>query len=484
MLRSPAESMIGRIVLDENSTIPLYRQLSERLGEMIRSGVLPDGERIPPTRELAGQIGLHRTTVAAAYGLLEAEGLIRGYVGRGSFVSYQRSVPAPGDETDRTISFASSRPSADDFPLEDFKHSTREVLSAHDAATVLQLGSPAGYAPLRKYLLDEAEREGTRRDDDDLLVTNGCQQGLDLLQRTLAPPGSVVAVEDPVYHGVRHVFERAGVQLVGLPVGENGISIQDLARVCVVDHPAMVILTPDFHNPCGATMPLEARKDAVHMAASYGFTLVENSIYRDLRYKGEQIPSLKELDRKGGSVVSLRSFSKVAFPGLRVGWLLGHSTVVRKLTDERQWCDLHTDSLSQAILYRFAISGRLADHMRNVRERGRERLDTTLAALAKHMPRGSWWTDSEGGFNLWLRLPEGLDAEELLPAAEQAGVSYLPGSFFRIRNNDTRALRLSFGGLSPEAIERGIQILARVCNERLHGPKKKTRPTEPSPALV
>ena len=456
--------MISRMQLDPTSSVPLYRQLYEQIASMIRRGSLPDGERIPPTRELASQLGLNRTTVSAAYGLLETDGLIRGHVGRGSFVNFEGPVSAA--EAEPLISFASSRPAADCFPLPAFQDCCREVISSPEAAEILQLGSPAGYLPLRRYLLDAARAEGSARAGDDLIITNGCQQALDLVQRVLARQGSSVVVEDPVYHGIRNVFERGGTRLLGVPMNADGIDIDQLARVFAAERPKLVVVTPEFQNPTGATLPVESRRTLLQLAAEFHVTIVENDIYRDLRYEGNSLPTLKELDETG-SVVLIRSFSKIAFPGLRVGWVTAPAKIAAELVEARQWCDLHTDHLSQAILLRFAESGRLAEHVAKVRTAGLERLRAVLNGCEKHLPEGSDWTRPEGGMNLWARLPRGLDAAALLPRCEREGVTYLPGRHFAIVQREPSALRLSFGGLSPERIEAGLAILGRVCTEEV-----------------
>src|SRR3984957_3102725 len=186
---------------DEKS--PLFRQLYAQMKGLIDSGALSKGSRLPATRELAGQLGLNRTTVSAAYALLESEGLIAGHVGRGSFVTGgARAAHEPA-----SASFSRSRPSELLFPLEEFRKTCAEVIASDDAASILQLGSPSGYPPLRRYLLDQAREEGTARESDDILITSGCQQAFDLLQRTVGQ-GSTVLIEDPVYLGVRSVFER------------------------------------------------------------------------------------------------------------------------------------------------------------------------------------------------------------------------------------------------------------------------------------
>ena len=450
--------------LDPQSETPLYRQIFQRIRVMIDSGHLQAGSRLPPTRELAVQLGLNRATVSAAYELLEADGLITGHVGRGSFVAARASYrSAPSSDL---ISFASSRPSEMLFPVEEFRAACSEVIRAGDVQEMLQLGSPSGYAPLRRYLLESSREEGLAGTADDLLITSGCQQAFDLLQRTFAGNGETVLIEDPVYPGVNKVFQRAGARVVGVPITASGLEIDKLRRIASSERPAMIIVTSSFQNPTGNTLSLSDRQELLNIAERAGALLVENDIYGQLRYEGEAVPSLKQLDR-GGSVVILRSFSKLAFPGLRVGWAVGPRAVIERLTTAKQWSDLHSDQLSQAVLLRFAESGRLEAHRARVLRTGGERLHATLSACERHLPSGSAWTKPQGGMNLWVRLPEPLDAGELLAAAEREGVTYLPGRHFAVGAGQPGCLRLSFAAVSPERIEAGIAILARVVRHGL-----------------
>lgn len=468
--------MLSGIQFDERSSIPIYRQLADAIAQKIRSGALVDGQRLLPTRELAGQLGLNRTTVSAAYEVLEANGLIQGHVGRGSFVHYKTNQ---GERDGSIVSFASSRPAEDDFPLAAFQATCREVIAGSAALAILQLGSPAGYPPLREYLLDLARREGAAGPGDDILITSGCQQALDLLQRVLAREGSTVAIEDPVYHGQRNVFRRAGIRLAPVPVGGSGVDVERLARVFAQERPQIAVLTPNFQNPTGTTIPLEARQSIVRIAAEFQARLVENDIYGALRYTGESLPSLKQL----GGTVLIRSFSKVAFPGMRVGWIIAPKPLIAELTEARQWCDLHTDQLSQAVLLRFAESGRLEEHANRTRANGRERLEAALAACERYLPEGASYTRPEGGMSIWVRLPEPLDAGELAARAQREGVTYVPGSHFAVGPHDSRTLRLSFGGLTPSAIDAGIARLGKVFHEEAERSRRIPR-FEAASALV
>jgi DNA-binding transcriptional MocR family regulator len=461
--------MLRTLRIDSNSDIPLYRQVHDQIANAIKLGLLGNGQRLPATRELAGQLGLNRTTVSAAYALLEQNGLIHGHVGRGSFVC------APDAEThlktdvplqSEPISFASSRPAQDQFPLPEFQATCDEVISAPSAASILQLGSPTGYAPLRHYLLEEARAAGEAGPDDDVLITSGCQQALDILQRVVAPMGETAAIEDPVYHGAKNVFVRGGTHLVGIPMTEFGINLDALRRTIAQERPKLLVVTPNFQNPTGATLPLSSREQLQKLVAEHGITLVENDIYGPLRYMGEPVPTIKSLDA-GASTVLIRSFSKIAFPGLRVGWIVASRGLIAQLAEAKQWCDLHTDQLSQAILLRFAESGRLSAHAERVRRAGAERLAAVLAGCERHLPPGTSFTRPQGGMSLWVRLPEPLDAAELLGAAHRENVTYLPGSHFAVSNYHRGTLRLSFGGLSPAFIEAGLERLGRVFRSEL-----------------
>jgi DNA-binding transcriptional MocR family regulator len=287
------------------------------------------------------------------------------------------------------------------------------------------------------------------------------------VQRVFAPAGETVLVEDPVYHGIKNVFSRPGVRLLGIPMTGAGIDIDFLRRTVRAERPRLLVITPDFQNPTGATLPLEARRAIVRLAREAGTIIVENDIYRDLRYEGESLPTLKELD-EAGNVILVRSFSKIAFPGLRVGWMIGPTRAIARLTEARQWCDLHTDQLSQAVLLRFAESGRLASHCERIRGAGRERLHAVLSACERYLPAGSDYTRPQGGMNLWVRLPQPLDASELATAAELERISYLPGRHFAVSHYDPGTLRLSFGALAPEQIDIGLARLGRVFSEVRH----------------
>ena len=487
---------------------------------MIQNGSIAAGERLPATRELAGQLGFNRATISAAYAVLEETGLVEGHVGRGSFVvrrprssnphahsSNEHQVVGPDwnaffpmvptesqasvSSTPIQINFASSRPDQVAFPLSTFRKLAREVVDSRQAAEILQLGSPYGYAPLRRFLLEEAAIEGSARANDVVLMTNGCQQALDLLARLFAggtwgpergsSPAGVV-VEDPAYHGMLRVFSRTRLPLYPVSVGEAGLDLDTLEETLVRYRPRLLIVTPSFHNPTGTTLPLRARRRILELVSTYGLALVENDIYSQLRYTGDPLPSLKQLDATGNTIL-LRSYSKVAFPGLRVGWVIAPRPVITRMAEEKQVADLHSDQLSQAVLLRFAESGELNRHLERTREAGRERLSIALTACARYLPLGAHWTRPEGGMSLWITLPAPISAEQVLVRCQKQGVDFLPGKHFANKPSHERSFRISFGGLPSASIEAGLQVVGEAAQAELAAISERAH-AEPAMALV
>jgi 2-aminoadipate transaminase len=494
-------AMISRPQLDPQSEVPLYHQLCRHFTELIRSGSLKRGERLPPTRELAGLLGLNRTTVSAAYERLESDGLITGHVGRGSFVTGGEAVPARGLNWDaileashaasapqslsagpNTISFAVSRPSEELFPLDDFRASCEAVISGAEFSSVLQLGSPGGYEPLRRYLIEESRREGVMRPTDDLMVTSGCQQALDLVRRVLVQPADKVLIEEPVYPGLKNIFLESGADLTGIPVHANGADVAQIERATAKARFRALVVTPNFQNPTGATLGREDREAILRLVHNAGTVLIENDIYGPLRYEGEPLPTIKQMDETGDGIL-LRSFSKISFPGLRVGWAIGPRAFIARMMEAKHLSDLHSDQLSQATLLHFARSGRLEAHHARILQAGAERLRAAVAACERYLPGGTRFTRPHGGMNLWVRLPSPLDAGELLARAHREGVSYMPGKYFAISRPEAECLRLSFAGVDPAHIEKGVRILGEIFSTELER-QLAFRNREPAPAMV
>lgn len=493
--------------LQPESEIPLYAQLRDQMRALVHTGELRPGDRIPASRELAAQLRIHRTTVATAYAELEAEGLIEGFVGRGTFISISNAprefTPAPreasgplrwealfaderaGDTlsrlmpqvSDDTIAFISAKPSEISFPVEDVRKCASEVLR-REGRHILQLGSSDGYRPLREVLLGILRREGIASKDPNLLVTDGCQQSLDLLAKAFLRPGDAVIVENPTYPGVLSVLSAARVRCLPAPVETNpskqsyaGLEVSAVEAVLEQNRVKLIVVTPDFQNPTGTTLPLAQRKKLLEVAAHFQVPIVEDHIYARLRLRGETVPSLKALDR-AGIVIQIDSFSKMAFPGLRVGWCIGPERVIERLRQLKQVSDLHTDQLSQATLAEFVKNGMLERHLARMTCVYGRRLEAIEKSMERHLPAGVEWTRPDGGMSIWITLPPGMDAAELLIHARERGVLFVPGRYFYAGSPQPNTLRLGFAGVEEKDIARGILTIGQVIETEL---RKKRR---------
>ncbi len=493
--------------LQPESDIPLYAQLRDQMRALVYSGELQPGDRIPASRELADELQIHRTTVATAYAELESEGLIEGFVGRGTYISRRNGprefTPPPraqggplrwealfADEragdglsrlmpqvADDTIAFISAKPSEGCFPIDDVRKCANEVLR-REGRDILQLGATDGYEPLREVLLRMLAAEGIGAKESNLLVTDGCQQSLDLLAKAFLRPGDAVIVENPTYPGALSILSGARVRCLPVAVETSparqsyaGLDIKGVEAALEQNRVKLILATPDFQNPTGTTLPAEERKKLLDVAARFQVPIVEDHIYARLRLRGTAEPSLKAMDRHG-IVIQIDSFSKIAFPGLRVGWCVGPERVIERLRQLKQVSDLHTDQLSQATLAEFAKTGMLEKHLKRMIKLYSRRLGAMEKCLERHLPAGIEWTRPEGGMSVWITLPPGLDAGELLIHARERGVLFVPGRYFFVQNPLLNTLRLGFAGVEEKDIARGILTLGQVIETEM---KKKRR---------
>jgi len=493
--------------LQPESTIPLYAQIRDQMRALVYAGELRAGDRIPASRELADELRIHRTTVATAYAELEAEGLIEGFVGRGTYIARRNGVreftPAPraqggafrwealfADEragdglsrlmpqvSDDMIAFISAKPSEGCFPIDDVRKCASEVLK-REGREILRLGATDGYEPLREVLLKMLATEGIAVKESNLLVTDGCQQSLDLLAKAFLRPGDAVIVENPTYPGALSILSNARVRCLPVAVETSrdkqsyaGLDVKGVEAALEQNRVKLILATPDFQNPTGTTLPAEERKKLLDLATRFQVPIVEDHIYARLRLRGTAEPSLKAMDRHG-IVIQIDSFSKMAFPGLRVGWCVAVERVIERLRQLKQISDLHTDQLSQATLAEFARIGMLGKHLNRMIKLYARRLDAMEKCLERHLPGGTEWTRPEGGMSVWITLPPGLDAGELLIHARERGVLFIPGRYFYVQNPRPNTLRLGFAGVEEKDITRGIITLGQVIETEM---KKKQR---------
>jgi 2-aminoadipate transaminase len=370
------------------------------------------------------------------------------------------------------ISFAGGLPASEVFPMQQFKAAAYKVLTEAGSKS-LQYSTTEGYWKLRDMIARHTARYGIMVRPENILLTNGSQQALDLIGKVFLNPGDRVAVERPTYLGALQAWNAYQAEYVGIRMDDDGMMIHELEEA-LRSGPKFLYALPNFQNPSGVTLSLERRKQVVKLADQWGVPIVEDDPYGQLRFKGEHIPSLavldgQERDRNAytGNVIYLSTFSKTLAPGIRLGWIVAPVEVISKLVQAKQGSDLHTGTFVQMVAYEVARGGFLDRHVRHIRSVYRVRRDTMLAALKRYMPPGVQWTQPEGGLFIWVCLPEGVDTWELLKDAVEQKVAFVPGTAFYDDGSGKNTMRLNFSAPQPEQIEEGIQRLGKVLAQVL-----------------
>lgn len=476
----PGGVMIQRIERQFIRTArPLYSHLVKLIEAAIVHGELPAGGRVPPERELAHRLGISRTTVVSAYRELESRGLLRGYVGRGTFVC---ATPEPGgapfawrgkiasaalrsnDSTlrdaighssdARLLSLAAGEPAIDCFPTAAFQEATARVME-RDARACWRHGPTEGQPALRRAI---AER--FRVPADSVLVLAGAQQGLDLLARCLVDPGDAVVIDRPGYLGAIQSFRSAGARLVGWDIMQA--DLDELEDLLVRYRPKLIYTNPTFQNPSGVTMPIRTRRELLKLAGRYRTPIVEDATYGELYFNTPPPPSLRELDEQN-IVIHLNSFSKVMAPGLRLGWLSATPAIVDQMAMIKQRLDPHTQNLVQFAVAALVEDGSFDRHLVTLRAEHSRRAMQMVAAIQRHLPPGTMRIVRPlGGLYLWCRLAGGISSRALLERSLAEGVAFVAGPAFYPDPAGESELRLCFSSVTPDKIDPALQRLARA----------------------
>ena len=382
------------------------------------------------------------------------------------------------------ISFAGGLPAAETFPMAELEAACQRVLEKQ-GASAMQYSTTEGYPPLRELLVAQMARYGIKVGIENVLITSGAQQALDLIGRLLINPGDEVLTEEPTFLGAIQAFTACQARFLGVPADHEGMRV-DLVERALRAGPKFLYVLPNFQNPSGVTLSLERRERLVELASHYGVPVVEDDPYGQLRYEGTHLPPLVKVDATfhgfangerafRGDVLYLGTLSKVLGPGLRVGWVVAPEEVVRKLVQLKQGADLHTSTFTQMVAYETARDGFLVRHVPAIRAIYRERRDAMLAALERHAPEEVRWTRPQGGLFLWLTLPEGTDAGVVLKDALREKVAFVPGTSFFPSGGGENTLRLNFSFCAPPLIEEGIRRLGGVLRRHVGARPSRAR---------
>lgn len=362
-------------------------------------------------------------------------------------------------------SFAGGYPSAETFPLDQFKSTMGEVIDKY-GGKAFQYGATQGVTELREVL---SARYGVPLER--IQITSSSQQGIDVCTRILADPGDVILTSNPSYLGALQSFRSYRAEVAGVPYHPDANGFKAAYEAVIESRLAsggkikFLYIIPDFQNPSGETLSLKERKILVELARRYGFLIVEDAPYRELRYSGEPVPTIYSL--APDIVLHLGSFSKIFAPGFRLGWIFGHPDVLDKIYVCKQSLDLCPPVFDQYVAAEFMGSGRLDRNLRNSIDLYRSKRDLMLSLLEQNMPAGVKWTRPEGGLFLFLTMPERFDSVAFYDTALDAGVAYVAGSFFHTDGAGRNTMRLNFSFMTPERIEKGIVLLAELLRKSL-----------------
>jgi 2-aminoadipate transaminase len=371
------------------------------------------------------------------------------------------------------ISFAGGLPAPDVFPVKEFQAACNRVLETQ-GAQALQYGTTEGYTPLREMIARHSARYNMEITPENILITSGSQQALDLLGKIFINRGDHILVESPTYLGALQAWNAYGAEYIAVPSDENGM-ITDYLEEALRAGPKFMYILPNFQNPTGVTISLERRKRIVELADQYGVPIIEDDPYGQLRFEGEHLPTVEYLDSVihdqkacySGNVIYLSTFSKTLAPGIRLAWVVAPSEVIRKLVQAKQGADLHTATFNQIVAHEVSSGGFLNKHVQTINKVYHERRDVMLDSLEEHMPDGMHWTHPQGGLFLWATLPSNMDAAEVLKDAVQQKVAFVPGESFHACGGGKNTMRLNFSNATPESINEGIARLGKVIKKQL-----------------
>ena len=468
--------------LELTNEIPIYEQIEKHVEKAIETGALIKDSKLPSTREVSALLKVSRNTVLTAYENLESRGMIYSIKGKGSFVKItpKSNVHEVSlDWKDRLshygktceemdiiktephyekgmISFKSIAPEGSLFDVEEFKRAFLDVI-ALEGEKFLNYGYAQGYKGLIDYLLTYMESKGVNIEGKDILVTNGFTEGLDILLSAYTKPEDKVICEMPTHHTTLKMMKAHGLQIIGVPMDEQGIDTKELENEMIKHAPKWVYLTPSYQNPTGIVMSGERRNEVYKVISKYEVPCIEDGFNEELLYSGSHVMPLAALAGNSNHIIYLGSLSKILFPGLRLGWILADKNCIRTLESVKRAKNIHTSFLDQAVFVQYMKSGAFERYVKKVRKYYRDRYLFVVEEIKKYIPYKKLC--GEGGLHVYIVLDNAIDTRKLLERCHKRGVLFMPGDIFRADKEKTSCLRLGFARLKDEEISKGLKII-------------------------
>ncbi|MBM7614851.1 MocR-like pyridoxine biosynthesis transcription factor PdxR [Alkaliphilus hydrothermalis] len=478
----------------------LYIQLYKAIKEMVLGDVLKEGDRLPPVRKMSKMMEVNNVTVVKAYEILEQEGLVYKKIGSGTYVSHREKEIKDnlGEEVDSNkkitlmeqgqikieenmINFASATPSAELFPVEDFKKVLNEVLD-RDKGYAFGYQEGQGYYPLRQILGEYVAQYGINTEIDNIQIISGAQQGIDLVSKALLSYGDYVIIESPSYTGAMAAFQSRGAKIIDIPLQEDGLNLDILEKKIQAYNPKLLYIMPNFQNPTGISYTQEKKEKLLELCSKYGVYIMEDDYLSELNYYSEDIGNLKQMDDEE-IVVYVKSFSKIFMPGLRLGFMVIPGNLHGRLLRAKHTSDISTSGLLQRALELYLKRGTWQEHLRYMEKKYQERFDKMNDCIQRYMPTGVEVIKPKGGVNFWFKLPNNYSSQTLYEKVVKDNVVFAPGNLFYLDNQHGEYFRLSIAAVNLIEIETGMKILCRHIDSYINNQEPINRGSFIKPIL-
>lgn len=478
-----------QIDLNRNTNISLSKQIYQSIADRISSGFLDKGSRLPSVRSLSKTLNVSMVTVSKAYSMLAEDNIISTIQGKGTYVQTEnRKIHKNHDVNSTSLNWQLSIP--DHLPRAQFwwqnisltaksqlwlsaasVHGSllpEHLISRHISSFILknpgilsEYGSIQGDLEFRAAIADYLISSGISISKNEIIVTNGSQQAINLVARTFIGAGDIVVMEAPTYTAAIDVFRWQGATILSVPVDKDGMRIDLLLRLCDTYSPKLIYTIPTYHNPTGTVMSMQRRKEIIEIAKDFNCLIVEDDPWREISFEENQLPALKSLDTDG-HVIYIKGFSKFLSPSCRIGALVASGTILNRLLAAKSNSDLGSPLLTQKALLPFVQLNFMKKHLKSMNYILYKRRNLVLDLLKKHMPDTVAWTSPMGGPNIWLTLPAWLSAESLVFEAQNNNIAFLSGSTCYSSEPEFNHIRLSFSSLEQEQLENGIKTLSKI----------------------
>lgn len=461
---------------------PIYMQIKRHIEIAINNGEVTKGSKLPSTREVSKLLGISRNSVIAAYEELEALGIIYTKRGKGTFIAadmeikeleyninWNEDINEYGSKLKELdiiknelsykkgmISFKSIAPEDSLFNIDEFKRAMLDAW-AFEGKNLLNYGYAKGYKPLIEYLKMYMEEKGVKTSNKDILITNGFTEAFDIIISSITKEGDIVITEEPTHNTALKIMKAHGLNIIQVPMDKNGIIIEELCSVLKKNKPKFAYLIPSYNNPTGIVTKGERRVELYKIFMEHNIPIIEDGFNEELLYSSSAIAPIASLQGEGNGVLYIGSLSKILFPGLRIGWILGDKKLIDVLESVKRGRNIHSSFLDQSCFYYYLKSGAFSRYVKNVRKYYKDKYILVLEELEKNIEYEK--VVGEGGLHIFVKLKNNISARELLDMCYEDGVIFMPGDVFYLDNKGYDTFRIGFGRVSDEDIKKGMKII-------------------------